>query len=145
MRDLIRRLFPNLRDDQFVITSPRDEGYNCVAWAAGDTRRWWWPGEAPFSFWPGGIPREESIATFIEAFGTLGYEVTASPDHEAEYERVAIFATNDGVPTHMARQLDDGSWTSKLGALEDITHVQVSGVAGSDYGDVVIVLRRARA
>jgi hypothetical protein len=145
MREVIEQLFPGLRRSSFEITSPRDARYNCIAWAAGDTRRWWWPGEAPFSFWPAGVEREESVANFVTAFGTLGYEVGGSPDYAEEYEKVAIFASSDGVPTHMARQLPNGAWTSKLGGLEDIAHADVAGVGGIDYGEVVVVLQRPRA
>lgn len=49
MREWIEQLFPGLQGTSFEITSPRDRRYNCVAWAANDTRRWWWPGEAPVS------------------------------------------------------------------------------------------------
>ncbi|HYI10425.1 MAG TPA: hypothetical protein VEK57_15300 [Thermoanaerobaculia bacterium] len=142
MRELIQRLFPQL--EAFEITSPRDGRYNCIAWAAGDTTRWWWPGEPQFSFWPAGVRREESIGSFIEAFATLGFEPSDSGNHHAAFEKVAIFASRDDVPTHMARQLPDGSWTSKLGGLEDIAHVDVTGVAGSDYGAVVVFLHRRK-
>ena len=37
------------------------------------------------------------------------------------YEKIAIYAL-DGEPTHAARQLDTGRWTSKLGKHEDIEH-----------------------
>jgi hypothetical protein len=142
MRELIEQLFPRLRGANFEITSPRDGRYNCVAWAANDTRRWWWPGETPFSFWPAGVEREESIPRFIEAFAILGYRVCASGEHEPNIEKVAIFASGEGVPTHMARQLPEGAWTSKLGGLEDISHIEVNGVAGDDYGVVVVFLER---
>lgn len=145
MRELIRQLFPQLRDDTFEITSPRDVHYNCVAWAVGDTKRWWWPGEPPFSFWPPGVVREESIVSFVEAFATLGYEVARSGVHEPDHEKVALFVSSDGIPTHMARQLSDGSWTSKLGRLEDIMHGDASGVAGSDYGQIAVFLRRPKS
>ncbi|HEV7921652.1 MAG TPA: hypothetical protein VGR02_12760 [Thermoanaerobaculia bacterium] len=138
----LTQVFPRLRREQFEITSPKDPRYNCVAWAAGDVKRWWWPGEAPFSYWPEGIPREESVATFIAGFSSLGYELAASGDLEPALEKVAIFASADGVPTHMARQLPDGSWTSKLGMLDDITHIDVHCVGGSDYGEVVVFLHR---
>jgi hypothetical protein len=82
MRDRIRQLFPRLETTRFDITSPPDTRYNCVAWAAGDTRRWWWPGEVPFSYWPAGVRREESVDHFIEAFATMGYELAASGDHD---------------------------------------------------------------
>lgn len=140
----LAQLFPNLSPEEFDITSPQDRRYNCIAWAAGDTKRWWWPAESPFAYWPAAAAREETIGGFVEAFSSLGYELAESGEAEAEFEKLAIFAAPDGVPTHMARQLPDGSWTSKLGTLEDITHTHVRGVAGSDYGDVVVFLRRRR-
>ena len=91
---------------------------------------------------PEGISREESLASFIAAFALLGYEVATSAEHELTFEKVAILASSDGTPTHMARQLANGSWTSKLGSLEDIAHIDLHGVAGSDYGEVVAILRR---
>jgi hypothetical protein len=44
----------------------------------------------------------------------------------------------------MARQLESGSWTSKLGVSEDIRHDDVSSVAGAIYGSVVSYFKRAR-
>jgi hypothetical protein len=119
MREFIERLFPRLQQTSFEITSPRDGTYNCVAWAAGDVQRWWWPGDAMFTYWQLGVIREQSISSFVIAFSTLGYEASASAGYEPQFEKVAIFASPDGTPTHMARQLADGSWTSKLGSLED--------------------------
>jgi len=142
MREIIERLFPRLRD--FEITSPFDQTYNCVAWAAGDTARWWWPAEPPFAYWPAAARREESIVCFVEAFATLGYEPTSSGEHEPGYERVAVFASDEAVPTHMARQLPDGTWTSKLGSIEDISHPDLNGISGGDYGRVVLFLKRVR-
>jgi hypothetical protein len=108
--------------------------------------QWWWPGEPPFSFWPVGVKREETIASVIEAFATLGYESTSSSgNHEPDFDKVVIFASREGIPTHMARQLPDGSWTSKLGQLEDIAHADVTGVGGSDYGEAVAFLRRRKS
>jgi hypothetical protein len=145
MHTLLQELFPRLTTTPFEITSARDTHYNCIAWAAGDTRRWWWPGETPFSYWPAGVERVESIASFVEAFATLGYELSSSGVLNPDFEKVAIFASSDGIPTHMARQLTNGAWTSKLGTLEDITHIDVSGVAGTDYGEVVAFLQRRKS
>jgi len=145
MIETIQQLFPRLREGEFKITSQRDTRYNCVAWAAGDVRRWWWPAESPLAFWPPKVKRGESISSFIDAFGTLGYELTGSGHHEEGIEKVAIFASADRVPTHIARQLADGSWTSKIGCLEDIAHIEVDGVGGSDYGEVAAFLGRHRS
>lgn len=140
--DSLERLFPALNQVGFAVTSSRDERYNCVAWAAGDVNRWWWPAESPFTYWPPGIEREESVPSFIQAFATLGYAPVTSGDLEPDVEKVAIYVSSDGIPTHMARQLRDGTWTSKLGALEDINHLEVSGVEGAEYGNVAMFLRR---
>ena len=36
--------FPRLTASRYRDNSPPDVGYNCVAWAAGDTQHWWQPG-----------------------------------------------------------------------------------------------------
>ena len=141
MREVIRQLFPRLREDQAEITSLRDFRYNCVAWAAGDVSRWWWPTEPTVAYWPDGVAREETVMRFIEAFATLGYEAASTGDPEPDIEKVAIFALKN-VPTHVARQLPNGSWTSKLGSLEDISHRDIYSLSGSEYGEVVVFLQR---
>jgi len=45
------------------------------------------------------------------------------------------------VPTHAARQLENGRWTSKLGELEDIEH-DLHHLASGAYGAVVQILKR---
>jgi len=52
----LESLFPGLRGSGFVETSPEDIRYNCVAWAAEDKDRWWWPDED--SYWPEGVALE---------------------------------------------------------------------------------------
>lgn len=45
-------------------------------------------------------------------------------------------------PTHVARQLDDGKWTSKLGSNEDIIHHTLDGLEGEKYGQVTTIMTR---
>ena len=92
-------------------------------------------------YWPGGVPREETLTAFTAAFATLGYEVADSETWEPGFDKVALFADAQGIPTHAARQLAQGRWTSKLGLSEDIEH-NLHDVSGSIYGVVVRVLRR---
>ena len=132
--------FNNLRNMVFSVESDPTINYNCVAWAAGETHRRWWPFSA---YWPRGITREETLQSFIDAFRTLGYEPCESGDLEDRFEKVAIYA-RAGSPKHMARQLEDGTWTSKLGNEHDIYHETVEGVEGRTYGMVVQYLRRPR-
>jgi hypothetical protein len=75
------------------------------------------------------------------AYGTLGFEPCDSGEVEEGFEKVAIYTDAGGEPTHAARQLANGRWTSKLGYLEDIEH-DLDAVAGTHYGRVRAFLRR---
>jgi hypothetical protein len=52
-----------------------------------------------------------------------------------------LYATADGVPTHAARHLPDGQWTSKLGRWEDIEH-RLPHLEGETDGAVVKIMKR---
>ena len=75
---------------------------------------------------------------------SLGYEKGNDFGLETGIEKVAIFVDKDFLPTHAARQLEDGAWTSKLGEEEDIMHIQLEHVSGQIYGLPVLVMRRPR-
>src|SRR5437016_4446298 len=111
--------FPHLQSEGFAETSPATRAYNCIAWAAGFQDDWWWP--EGFSHWPDQAPRELTLAAFCAAFQRLGYERCDAADVEAGFDKVAFYVLA-GEPTHAARQLPNGSWTSKLGEDIDITH-----------------------
>jgi hypothetical protein len=138
---LIKSNFPNLRDDEYEVTSPQTHEYNCVAWAAEDTENWWWP--SVDDHWPDGVPLVNTVDNFTLAFQRLGYEVCDDGTFEPQYERVALYANANG-PQHMARQLASGAWTSKLGSEWDIQHPTAHAVEGDAYGEVVVYLRRPR-
>lgn len=144
-RALIEEEIPKLKSSNYRITSPRTGVYNCIAWATSCTTRWWWPDKYGFSYWPESVAREETISAFLAAFESLGYEKCEDGILEAGYEKIALFADPDtGVPTHAARQLSDGWWTSKLGQMEDIEHKKVEDIRGSYYGEVVCFMRRQK-
>lgn len=137
---MLERSFPGLKGTGYEIASPRTPEYNCIAWAAGETSRFWWPQEQ--AYWPPDVPRETTIDAFIEAFGTLGFSPCDRPDKERGIEKVALYAKGDE-PKHAARQLESGMWSSKLGRDVDINHT-LEGLAGHQYGDVVKILKRPR-
>lgn len=140
-------LFPGLHGSGYALTSPHSKDYNCIAWAAGETQAWWWPDDDPNNeaiHWPADVIREETLTAFVAAFATLGYQPCPDAELESGFEKVALFASDDGIPTHAARQLPSGRWTSKLGFLEDIEH-GLGALEGDLYGRVVQVLRRPRA
>ncbi len=43
---------------------------------------------------------------------------------------------------HAARQLKNGTWTSKLGVEDDISHPSPDALAGGSYGDVKLIMKR---
>lgn len=133
-------LFPALRLNH-TITSPKTRDYNCIAWAASENDRWWWPDSAGSSYWPLEAPREATLDAFVKAYGTLGYAECGSRDFEPGFEKIAVFVDASGTPTHAARQLPNGRWTSKCGRLHDIEH-ELDGLVGAEYGTVACILQR---
>jgi hypothetical protein len=140
---IVEREFPGLSDGQgYRVTSPADPRYNCIAWAAGDTGRWWWPDPYGGTYWPTGAPQEATVASFVSAFASIGYESCESSEVEQGYEKVALYADASGTPTHAARQLPSGLWTSKLGGYVDLEHTALAGVENDEYGLVIALMRR---
>ncbi len=135
--------FPALAKGGYLITSPVNPDYNCIAWAFGDASRWWWPGpDLEREYWPPNVPRETTLTAFQAAFGLLGYVPCEREDVEPNFEKIALFADAADVPKHAARQLKTGRWTSKLGRMEDIEH-DLRDLEGSVYGRIVLILKRA--
>ncbi len=142
VRHPIENYFPKLRPSDYEITSQKSGTYNCIAWAAGQTDRWWWPDPFDLYFWPQGAQRREALEAYAQAFSELGYVLCQTGDLEPGFEKVAIYADTIGRPTHSARQLPNGKWTSKLGNLEDIEHGTLDCLSGSSYGSVALLLKR---
>ena len=135
-------MFPGLRSCQYLVTSPATPCYNCIAWSAEDDSRWWWPDPFGQGYWPIDAPRELSIQAFIKAYSLDGYETCKDGVLESGFQKIAIFVDSNMLPTHAARQLPSGAWTSKLGPQEDIEHESVNGVAGNVYGVVQQYMKR---
>ena len=133
-------VFPGLQGQPYQIKSPRDRRYNCIAFAVGDNRNWWWPDLTEEDTWPAGVVRVATVEAFRDAFATLGYMVCDHAQLEPGFEKIALFALA-GVPKHAARQLPSGRWTSKLGPREDIEHA-LHDLTGVVYGSVVLVMKR---
>lgn len=133
--------FPNLKYCSHQKTSEETTIYNCIGFAAGETDRWWWP-TRPDGYWPPKAPRVETLESFIIAFETLGYKTCDNSELEQGFEKVAIYIGIDGNPKHMARQLDSGKWTSKLGNDIDIEHATLEGMESDLYGKVAQIMKR---
>lgn len=103
-----------------------------------------WPGTSQ-AYWPFETD-EVTVPIFVRAFETLDYTVCADGSLEDGFEKVAIYAWPSGEPRHAARQLRDGTWTSKMGIgyWPDIRHNSLDVVSGLSYGAPVKHLRRVR-
>jgi hypothetical protein len=139
---------PNLTDANCEITSRATRHYNCIAWVAADDTRNWWPDQRGIGYWPADAPRVETVAAFIGAFDTLGYKPCLSAAFEEGIEKIALYAIEDRdlqtAPTHAARQLESGEWTSKLGQCEDVRHPTPDSVSGPLYCKPACYMSRAR-
>ena len=131
---------PNSFIEPLVITSLPTGNYNCIAWALEDTTRFYWTGPEAFFYWESDLPREETIDSFVQLFARYDYEICQNALKERGYTKIALF-TKDDIPTHAARQLPNGLWTSKLGILEDVRHT-LSAISGGIYGSVALVLKK---
>jgi len=133
--------FPALLTEGYKRTSLPTPAYNCIAHAAGvDTHRWE-PDSFGVLYWPPGVSRVSTLANWQAAFAMLGYTVCVNSDVEPGQEKIAIYAVS-GKPTHVARQLPDGKWSSKCGDLDDISHALLA-FENSSYGSPVLFMSRA--
>lgn len=145
MTNNLESLFPGLANKQYSIESPEDVNYNCIAWASGEDHRWWWPTTVYQEYyWPPDCPRESTLNSFIKAFETIGYKACYSRKLEAGFEKVAIYVDDNNRPKHVARQLEDEAWTSKLGRYVDIKHEDLKSLEGQKYGTVAQLMKRSR-
>ena len=151
----LRELLPRLRASPFRITSAATGDYNCIGWALRDDRRWWSPVDADWAYWPAGLARrglgaDIPVADVARALALEGFAECESAELERDMEKLAIYGDEHGF-THVARQLENGRWTSKLGEQWDIEH-ELEAVAGREsawpayrYGSVVAFMSRPRA
>ncbi len=131
----LRKTFPHLGRD-YELLSPATKNYNCIAWWIGVTNKWVWPGE--------------KVADFDRLYGTNGYQRIGVLDYsrKAGLDKIVLYGKRKGdgawAATHGARQLADGSWSSKLGALPLIRHLEPGDVDGDCYGIPIAVYVRTQ-
>ncbi|WP_424664073.1 DUF7689 domain-containing protein [Candidatus Binatus sp.] len=137
--------FPNL-NNEFEKTSCDTIFYNCIAWTVGDTTKRWWPDPFAQLHWPDKIERIAKVKNFVEMYANHGgYTECDDGSLEPGIEKVAIYARGQmQAVKHAAWQLDDGTWSSKLGPLEDINHKTPENLTSKLYGEPVKFLKRER-
>lgn len=91
-------------------------------------------------YWPSDVPREISVDAFDQMLRQQGFAPCANRTVEIGLEKVVLY-TLAGTPTHLARQLSKGKWSSKLGQAEDIEHTN-NALEGPEYGTIHQVYSR---
>jgi hypothetical protein len=129
-----RRSFPHL-GKRFEVLGPATRRYNCIAWSLNVTSDWIWPGD--------------QVRDFDRLNGQRGYQRINGLDfvRVRGTDRIVLYGKRSRgrlVATHQARQLADGSWSSKLGALPLIRHIQPEDLNGDVYGLPIAVYARQR-
>ncbi len=132
---------PGLTNSPYDITSPRDPQYNCIAFAVGDLTQFWYDAGVNGYYWPPQTPSADTLDGWVKVFYDHGYRETEDAALEAEYEKVAIYATK-GIPEHVARQKASGIWTSKMGIGHDIEHATLASLEGATMGKVAKIMKR---
>lgn len=126
--------FRNIKGE-FEVTGGATNQYNCIAWSLGVTSRW--------------INPPATLGACDRLNAQYGYYRTSGLDfsQRAGFEKVVLYGKKNAAGqvtefTHQARQLRDGSWTSKLGSGVQIRHVSPNGLDGGTYGVPVAVYHR---
>jgi len=145
----LEREYPNLTPDAYKVTSRQDKRYNCVGWAAKrDQHKWWEPIKEPGCFWPPSVPFDHSFRNYVKVFESLGYVECKDAFPENGLEKVALFKDLLGHFTHVSHQLENGTWSSKLGPFEDVRHDTNYSLEGKGakegYGYVSVLMKRRR-
>ena len=139
--------FPNLVASGYKKTSDETSTYNCLAWAVGDTTKWWQPNSVePGHWWPPLAPAGPQVEIYAQALETLRFKRCQKPRWEKGVLTIALFTKPNGHFAHAAKLLANGKWSSKLGDWEDITHNTLAALESDGtreaYGKVAIYLRK---
>ncbi|MFC4231251.1 hypothetical protein ACFOW1_05075 [Parasediminibacterium paludis] len=135
----ISKFWPNI-PEQHHLTSRPTKYYNCVSWALHKTNRW-------IDFYyteDGNIDIDQSGEKYAKYFEAEGFVRCEDSSLVEGVEKIAIYEDARNDFTHVARQLENGNWTSKLGEYEDIEHYSLDALSGNYYGKPKIFLARER-
>jgi hypothetical protein len=131
--------FPNSRADNYEKSSEATIIYNCIAWAIGESHRWWQPDR--FRFWPAGALYNTSKEALIDAYEKIGFEKCENGNVEDGFLKVALYTKDNINYEHAARLEQNGIWKSKLGEDIDIDH-SLEALENGLYGNVYQFMKK---
>lgn len=114
-----------------------------MAWALNNDEVVFWPDSARHYRWPRTLLRATGLDVFVAFFQKAGFSPCGSSGYSKRHEKIALYARDNLIVTHVASQTGNGLWTSKLGKEHDIEH-KLEGLEGKEYGEVVLIMQRDR-
>ena len=90
--------FPRLASEGYQITSEPNGEYNCIAYAAGETDRWW--AHLDGYYWPESANRSALVQSLIQVFNNRGRSnsrICGAIVMLRGYNETALFAIIEGV------------------------------------------------
>ncbi len=139
---LLDHVIKGLEGWDYEVTSDNTFDYNCIAYAADENFRWWWPSDGHDTYWPESAPCEVTREAFVLAYASIGYHLCEDGGYDPAYEKIVLYFMDDA-PTHAAKQIDATYWTSKLGGYHDIRHPLRA--LDHEYGEPAVFMRRKRS
>lgn len=137
-----------MHDRLVSVTSPWTRDYNCAAWAV--ERRttnirppiWGWGKSIGGEYWPDSVAPRPTVRAYEEVYETFNYCPCDNGEFVIGTEKLALYAHDPYECLHVARQLINGMWTSKMGECADIEHPSPDDVAGKKTGQVIAYMAR---
>jgi hypothetical protein len=153
----IVRYWPKLLADKFHFTSKKNVHYNCMTWAiAQDTVSnenvteddvFWMDMMMYFQHAHDLDPLnlDHSAKGYADCLEKhYRFTICNNGEFEEGTEKIALYENKDHEWSHIARQLENGNWTSKMGKLEDIEHYSLEVLNGKLYGEPKLFMGRPR-
>lgn len=136
--------WPNLKiGDNFSYTSLKRRGFNCVAYALEFENKDWDMLVFAKIYNLDKTQLDHSANGYAKIFSEkFGFEKCDNPNLEEGFKKIALYENNEGDFTHIARQMESGKWTSKMGNYEDIEHYDLIGISGNFYGKPSMYMRK---
>lgn len=146
LQEEYRHHWPNLKlSENFIFTSKKRKGHNCVGWALDDEVKDldMLVFKNIYNLNPDSL--DHTVKGYAKIFSERhGYLKCENDSVEEGYEKIALYGDEDNDFKHVARQLDNGNWVSKMGTLEDIEHFDLTSLIGDEYGLPKMFMKRLK-
>jgi hypothetical protein len=149
---LFKTKWPNaLEGENFVFSSLKKTGYNCIGFALGEEGKdlMMTAFAKRLDLGQVGLSKERlnhSVKAYAKIFaGFYGFEECNDGSYEAGFDKIVLYEGLDEDHeisfSHVAIQVDEKYWKSKLAWCEDVEHT-LDALNGPMYGHPVMFMKR---